>query len=121
MAAFNLRFRIRHKFVASPNSQQRPDSGLGLMGQLHDRIDTANELTSLASKNDRNKKIIMDEGGIGPLLRFLKEGASPEAQLVAATALHNIGTDQESVRIIASKLSIPIVLQVLGDWPMRVQ
>ncbi|KAK3006702.1 hypothetical protein RJ639_017718 [Escallonia herrerae] len=75
------------------------------MGQLHDRIDAANELASLAHENDRNKKIVVDEGGIGPLLRLLKEGASPEAQLVAATALYNIGTDQKSVRIILSKLA----------------
>ncbi|KAK3037539.1 hypothetical protein RJ639_030347 [Escallonia herrerae] len=91
------------------------------MGQLRDRIDAASELASLARDGDRNKKIIVDEGGIGPLLRLLKEGASPEAQVAAATALYNIGTDQESVRIIASKLAVPIVLQILGDSPMRVQ
>ncbi|KAK2992500.1 hypothetical protein RJ640_005647 [Escallonia rubra] len=62
---------------------------------LMDRMDAANELASLARENDRNKKIIVDEGGIAPLLRLLKEGASPEVQLVAATALYNIGTDQE--------------------------
>ncbi|KAK2989737.1 hypothetical protein RJ640_030230 [Escallonia rubra] len=91
------------------------------MGQLRDRIDAATELASLARDNDRNKKIIVDEGGIGPLLKLLKEGASPEAQIAAATALYNIGTDQEGVRIIASKLAVPIVLQVLGDSPMSVQ
>lgn len=60
--------------------------------QLKDRVDAANELASLALDNDRNKKIIVEEGGIGPLLKLLKEAASPQAQFAAATALYNIGT-----------------------------
>ncbi|KAK9278966.1 hypothetical protein L1049_028548 [Liquidambar formosana] len=91
------------------------------MGELRDRIDATNELASLARDNDRTKKIIVEEGGIGPLLKLLKEGASPDAQISAANALFNIGTDQERVRLIATELGVSIFVQVLSDSPMRVQ
>lgn len=91
------------------------------MGQLKDRVDGANELASFANDNDRNKKIIAEEGGIAPLLKLLKQGASPEAQIAAATALFNLCTDFDKVRIIASKAAVPIVVHAIVDSPMRVQ
>ncbi|KAM1080714.1 hypothetical protein ACFX1X_015592 [Malus domestica] len=91
------------------------------MGQLRDRVDAANSLVSLARDNDRNKKIIVDEGGVTPLLKLLKEGSSPDAQIAAANALFHIATDQERVRIIIDLLGINVVVSVLGDSPMRVQ
>ncbi|XP_043726205.1 uncharacterized protein LOC122672781 [Telopea speciosissima] len=91
------------------------------MGPLPDRVEAANQLALLAIDNDRNKKIIGEEGGIPPLLRLLKEGASPDAQIAAATALLNLATNQERVRIIARELGIPVIVQVLFDSSMRVQ
>ncbi|KAM1498394.1 hypothetical protein ACFX13_021608 [Malus domestica] len=91
------------------------------MGQLPYRIEAANELASLADDNDRNKKIIVDEGGVSPLLKLLKEGSSPDAQIAAATALYNLACDQEKVRTIVNEVGVPIIVQVLGDSPMRVQ
>ncbi|KAF8408299.1 hypothetical protein HHK36_007447 [Tetracentron sinense] len=91
------------------------------MGQLPERVESANELALLALDNDRNKKIIVEEGGIPPLLKLLKEGASPDAQFAAATALFNLGTDQERVRLIVYELGVRIIVQVLGDSPTRVQ
>lgn len=91
------------------------------MGQIRDRIDAANELASLARDNDRNKKIIVEEGGIQPLLKLLKEGVSPEAQIAGAVALFNLGTDQERVRLIASEHGVQIIVRVLGDSLMKVQ
>ncbi|KAF3437512.1 hypothetical protein FNV43_RR20266 [Rhamnella rubrinervis] len=91
------------------------------MGQLKERVDAANELASLARDNERNKKIIVDEGGVTPLLKLLKEGSSPDAQIAAATALFNIATDEERVRFIIDALGIPMIVKVLGDSPMRVQ
>ncbi|CAN6585414.1 unnamed protein product [Malus baccata var. baccata] len=91
------------------------------MGQLRDRVEAANSLVSLARDNDRNKKIIVDEGGVTPLLKLLKEGSSPDAQIAAANALFHIATDQERVRIIIDLLGINVVVSVLGDSPMRVQ
>ncbi|XP_059442535.1 uncharacterized protein LOC132174850 [Corylus avellana] len=91
------------------------------MGQPKDRADAANELGSLARDNHRNKKMIVEEGGIGPLLKLLKEGSSPEAQIAAATALCNIATDRARVRFVVESLGVPVIVQVLGDSPARVQ
>lgn len=91
------------------------------MGQLNDRIEAANELASLAQDNDRNKKIIVEEGGVLPLLKLFKEGALPVAQVAAATALCHLANDLERVRVIVNEHGVPIVVQVLGDSPMRVQ
>ncbi|KAJ4973516.1 hypothetical protein NE237_006690 [Protea cynaroides] len=91
------------------------------MGPLADRIEAANSLAPLALDNDRNKKIIVEEGGVPPLLRLLKESGSPDAQIAAATALLNLATDQERVHIIAAEHGIPMIVQVLFDSPMRVQ
>ncbi|KAI4328178.1 hypothetical protein L6164_020556 [Bauhinia variegata] len=91
------------------------------MGQLNDRIEAANELAALAHDNDRNKKIIIEEGGVCPLLKLFKENTSPAAQIAAASALCNLANDLERVRVIVNELGVPIVVQVLGDSPMRVQ
>ncbi|PON99027.1 Coatomer beta subunit [Trema orientale] len=91
------------------------------MGQLQDRIEAANQLASLAQDNDRNKKIIVEEDGVSPLLKLLKEGSSPEAQIAAAAALCNLANEEERVRTIVNEVGVPLIVQVLGDSPMRVQ
>ncbi|GMP82692.1 hypothetical protein CsSME_00036890 [Camellia sinensis var. sinensis] len=91
------------------------------MGQLSIRIEAANQLASVAQDNDRNKKIIAEEGGVPPLLKLLKESSSPDAQIAAATVLFHLANDQERVHLIADELGVPIIVQVLGDSPMRVQ
>ncbi|KAL6186448.1 hypothetical protein ACLB2K_042568 [Fragaria x ananassa] len=91
------------------------------MGQLADRVEAAVELASLAQDNDRNKKIIVEEGGVIPLLKLLKEESSPEAQTAATTALYNLAGDQEKVRAIVDEDGVPIIVQVLRDSAMRVQ
>lgn len=91
------------------------------MGQLNDRIEAANELAAVAQDNDRNKKIIVEEGGIPPLLKLFKESALPSAQIAAASALCILANDVDGVRTIVNGLGVPIVVQVLGDSPMRVQ
>ncbi|GLT46441.1 hypothetical protein SLA2020_201890 [Shorea laevis] len=91
------------------------------MGQLADRIEAANNLASHAQDNDRNKKIIVEEGGVPPLLKLFKENSSAEAQIAAANALRILSNEQERVRNIVSEMGIPIVVLVLGDSPTRVQ
>ncbi|KAK1389590.1 hypothetical protein POM88_017768 [Heracleum sosnowskyi] len=67
-------------------------------------------------------KIIVQEGGVASLLKLLKDGASAEAQMGAATALYNLGTDQEKVKSIASEVSaLSIVVKAIGKSLMRVQ
>eukprot|EP01018_Ginkgo_biloba_P016945 Gb_26991 [translate_table: standard] len=90
-------------------------------GTLEDREEGANSLASLAADNDRNGKIIIEECGVAPLLRLLKEGGSVAAQIAAATALGNLSTDQERVRQIVEEGAIPVLLQILYDAPMKVQ
>ena len=91
------------------------------MSQLPEKIEAANELASFARDNDRNKKIIVAEGGVPPLLKLLKDGASLEAQIAAATAIYNLANDQERVRAIVNELGVQIIVQVLSDSPMVVQ
>ncbi|XP_052182526.1 uncharacterized protein LOC127795111 [Diospyros lotus] len=91
------------------------------MGHLRDRLEAANNLASLAGDSDRNKNMIVQEGGVMPLLKLLKEGASVEAQIAAATALLNLSNDKEKVRSIAAELAVPTIVKVLGDSPAKVQ
>lgn len=91
------------------------------MGSLQYRIDAAQALATLALDNDRNKKMIVEENGIPPLLKLLKESSSAEAQIAAATALYNLADDEERVRAIANDLGVQIVVKVLAESPMRVQ
>ncbi|MCD7473123.1 hypothetical protein HAX54_014749 [Datura stramonium] len=92
------------------------------LGQLNDKIEAANELASLAKDNDRNKKIIVEEGGIFPLLKLLNDKtASPDAQTAATVALCYLANDEERVREIVREMGVPIVVQLLGDSPTRIQ
>ncbi|KAD4983227.1 hypothetical protein R6Q59_002901 [Mikania micrantha] len=87
---------------------------------LNVRTEVANELCSLANLNDRNKKMIAEEGGIPPLLKLLKED-SPEAQIAAASTLLNLANDQDRARLITDELGLPIIVQSLQKSPIRVQ
>lgn len=91
------------------------------MGNLQYRIDAAQALANLARDNDRNKKMIVEENGIPPLLKLLKESSSAEAQIAAATALYNLADDEERVRAITNDLGVQIIVKVLAEAPMRVQ
>ncbi|CAK9312383.1 unnamed protein product [Citrullus colocynthis] len=91
------------------------------MGQLPDRIEGTNELASLAADNERNKNIIVEEGGIPPLLKLLKEGPSPEAQIAAIKALYTLANDPNRVRSIVQEHGVPIIVQALANSAMQVQ
>ncbi|KAJ7953565.1 Armadillo repeat-containing protein [Quillaja saponaria] len=91
------------------------------MGIVDDRCEAAKELASLAKDNDRNKKIIVEEGGVPPILKLFKESTLPEVQIEAATALYHLANNRERVRTIVNELAIPIIVQVLGDSSMGVQ
>lgn len=88
---------------------------------LPEKIEAANQLAQLAQDNDRNKQIIVEEAGVPPLLKLLKETGSPEAQSASATALLYLANDQERVTAIVNEQGVPIVVKVLADSPMRVQ
>ncbi|KAI3673610.1 hypothetical protein L6452_39734 [Arctium lappa] len=72
--------------------------------------------------NDCNKKIIVEEGGISPLSKLLKEASSPESQIAAAIALFNLGNNQERARLISDELGVSIIVQAFGrKSPIRVR
>lgn len=91
------------------------------MGSASDRVDAANTLANLALDNDRNKKIIMEEGGVPPLLSLLRDGPTVEAQIAATTALYNLASCSDHVSLILKELAVPIIVHVVSDSPMRLQ
>ncbi|KAI6681241.1 hypothetical protein NL676_035122 [Syzygium grande] len=83
------------------------------MGPLPDQIEAANGLASLVRDNDRNKTVIVDEGGVPALLKLLKESSSPDAQKAATIVLHYLANDQGRVQAIVNELGLETILQFL--------
>ncbi|KAJ8567625.1 hypothetical protein K7X08_019833 [Anisodus acutangulus] len=89
-------------------------------GSVDDRSDSANSLVSLARDNDRYGKLIIEEGGVGPLLKLLKEGKS-EGQENAARAIGLLGRDPESVEHMIHAGVCSVFAKILKEGPMKVQ
>lgn len=90
-------------------------------GHMDARSEAAASLASLARDNHHFAKLIIEEEGIPPLLRLLKEGKTKEGQENAARALGLLGRDPESVdRLVAAGASLAFA-KVLKDGPMKVQ
>lgn len=89
-------------------------------GSLEDRSDAASSLVSLARDNDRYGKLIIEEGGIGPLLKLVKEG-KPEGQENAAKAIGLLGRDAESVEHMILAGVCSVFAKILKEGPMKVQ
>ncbi|XP_052197064.1 uncharacterized protein LOC127804269 [Diospyros lotus] len=89
-------------------------------GSLEDRSDAAASLVSLARDNDRYGKLIIEEGGIGPLLKLVKEGKL-EGQENAARAIGLLGRDQESVEYMIHAGVCSVFAKILKEGPMKVQ
>nr|KYP66803.1 hypothetical protein KK1_013114 [Cajanus cajan] len=89
-------------------------------GSLDDRSDAAASLVSLARDNDRYGKLIIEEGGVGPLLKLIKEGKK-EGQENAARAIGLLGRDPESVEIMIHAGVCSAFAKVLKEGPMKVQ
>jgi len=82
------------------------------MELLPDRIEVADELASLARDNDGRKKIIVEEGGVPPLLKLLKQSSAPNAREAAMTALRYLANDQGRVPVIGEQLRVETILQI---------
>ncbi|KAL3634426.1 hypothetical protein CASFOL_021480 [Castilleja foliolosa] len=91
------------------------------MGNLQNKIKAAGELLSLAKENDRNKQIIVDEGGVLPLLKLLKDNSSPNGQFAASSTLSHLSNSEERVQAIIDDLGIPIIVQTLNNSSIKVQ
>nr|XP_007156156.1 hypothetical protein PHAVU_003G263000g [Phaseolus vulgaris]ESW28150.1 hypothetical protein PHAVU_003G263000g [Phaseolus vulgaris] len=80
----------------------------------------AASLVSLARDNDRCGKMIIEEGGVGPLLKLIKEGKK-EGQENAARAIGLLGRDPESVELMILAGVCSVFAKVLKEGPMKVQ
>ncbi|KAK1422973.1 hypothetical protein QVD17_18265 [Tagetes erecta] len=89
-------------------------------GTLEDRADAAASLVSLARDNDRYGRLIIEEGGIPPLLKLAKEGRM-EGQESAIRAIGLLGRDAESVEQILNAGVCSIFSKVLKEGHMKVQ
>lgn len=89
-------------------------------GTLDDRSDAAASLVSLARDNDRYGKLIIEEGGVNPLLKLVKEG-KPEGQENAASAIGLLGRDPESVEHMIHAGVCSVFVKILKEGPMKVQ
>lgn len=83
------------------------------IGSLPDRIEAANGLASISRDNGRYKMIIVEEGGVPPLLKLLNESSAPDARNATLTALRYLANDQEGVQAIVNELGIETILQIL--------
>ncbi|XP_055828835.1 uncharacterized protein LOC129896877 [Solanum dulcamara] len=89
-------------------------------GSSDERSDAAASLVSLAQDNDRYGKLIIEEGGVGPLLKLLKEGKL-EGQKNAAKAIGLLGRDPESVEHMVHAGVCSVFAKILKEGPMKVQ
>ncbi|XP_057449269.1 uncharacterized protein LOC130740624 [Lotus japonicus] len=89
-------------------------------GSPEDRSDAAASLVSLARGSDRYGKLIIEEGGVGPLLKLIKEGKM-EGQENAARVIGLLGRDPESVEVMIHAGVCSVFAKVLKEAPMKVQ
>ncbi|XP_043714268.1 uncharacterized protein LOC122662639 [Telopea speciosissima] len=89
-------------------------------GSLEDRSDAAASLVSLARDNDRYGKLIIEEGGVMPLLKLVKDGKF-EGQENAARAIGLLSRDPESVEHMMHAGVCSVFAKILKDGPMKVQ
>ncbi|KAF5753043.1 hypothetical protein HS088_TW01G00961 [Tripterygium wilfordii] len=89
-------------------------------GSLDARSDAAASLVSLARDNDRYGKLIIEEGGIQPLLKLVKEGKM-EGQENAARAIGLLGRDPETVEHMLHAGVCSVFAKILKEGPMKVQ
>uniref|UniRef100_A0A803NDL8 DUF7792 domain-containing protein n=1 Tax=Chenopodium quinoa TaxID=63459 RepID=A0A803NDL8_CHEQI len=72
-----------------------------------------------ARDNDRYGKLIIEEGGVVPLLKLLKEGKTLEGQENAARALGLLGRDPESVEAMVLSGVCLVFAKILKEGPMK--
>ncbi|KAJ3692788.1 hypothetical protein LUZ60_011883 [Juncus effusus] len=89
-------------------------------GSLDTRADAAASLVSLARDNDRYGKLIIEEDGVTPLLRLVKEGRL-EGQEAAAHAIGLLARDAESVEQMMQAGVCAAFAKVLKESCMQVQ
>ncbi|KAL2644027.1 hypothetical protein R1flu_011614 [Riccia fluitans] len=90
------------------------------VGSMEARSDSASILASYGKESERNCKLIIEEGGLPPLLRLLKEGSIP-GQEAAAEALGILARDGEKVKQILDERAVEAFIHILTHGSMKVQ
>ncbi|XP_010432202.1 PREDICTED: uncharacterized protein LOC104716519 [Camelina sativa] len=91
-----------------------------MTGSPDEKSDAAASLASLARDNDRYVKLIVEEGGVNPLLKLLKEGKI-DGQENAARTIGLLGRDPESVEHMTQLGVCSVLSSVLKEGSMKVQ
>ncbi|OEL28956.1 hypothetical protein BAE44_0010025 [Dichanthelium oligosanthes] len=89
-------------------------------GGLEARADAAASVVSLARDNDRYGRLIIEEDGVPPLLRLIKEGRA-DAQESAALAIGLLSRDPDCVDLMILAGVCTSFVKILKDAPMKVQ
>ncbi|CAI8609027.1 unnamed protein product [Vicia faba] len=89
-------------------------------GSVDDRSDAAAALVTLARDNELFGKLIIEEGGVGPLLKLIKEGKI-ESQVYAVEAIGLLGRDAESIDVMINAGVFFVFAKILKRGPMKVQ
>uniref|UniRef100_A0A0D9VRT9 DUF7792 domain-containing protein n=1 Tax=Leersia perrieri TaxID=77586 RepID=A0A0D9VRT9_9ORYZ len=89
-------------------------------GSLAARADAATNLASLARDNPHFAKLIIEEDGVAPLVKLLKDGTD-DGQEAAATALGLLARDEESVEKLLHTGVCSVFAAALKSPPIRVQ
>lgn len=91
-----------------------------MTGSPDDKADAAASLASLAKDNPRYVKLIVEEGGVNPLLKLVKEGKI-DGQENAARTIGLLGRDPESVEQMIQAGVCSVLANILKEGSMRVQ
>ncbi|KFK30235.1 hypothetical protein AALP_AA7G235100 [Arabis alpina] len=91
-----------------------------MTGTPDDKSDAAASLASLARDNDRYVKLIIEEGGVNPLLKLVKEGKI-DGQENAARTIGLLGRDPESVEHMIQLGVCTSLASILKEGSMKVQ
>ncbi|XVF45882.1 hypothetical protein PTKIN_Ptkin02bG0243200 [Pterospermum kingtungense] len=89
--------------------------------RLEDRVHAAECLRLLAQSSNEYKQIIIEEGGVSPLQKLLKENLPLETQITTAKALCLLCDDQEKTKITMKEMITTILNRLSRTSPMTDQ
>ncbi|PWA56526.1 Armadillo [Artemisia annua] len=95
-------------------------SSLYLLTNLNVKIEVARELTSLARDSDRNKKVIVEEGGVAPLLKMMKED-SVEGKIASANAIFCLVNERVRARVVFVEHGVGVIVSAFRSGSILVQ
>lgn len=85
-----------------------------------ERMKAVDSLTNLMRDNNRNKEIIIEEGGVQPFLALLKL-KDTSIQIAACNALINVANCKLGVSMILGEHGAPTITHILSISPMKLQ